>query len=321
MSFSLDPQFPTNIDSTMVTAFRACPRKFFNEFICGLRPRGISIDLHAGACFAHALETVYGEVWINNKDLRSALNKAHVVFLNEWGDVVSNKPNSPKTKERVWEAVEDYFRTYPPHLDHCKPYFSNGKPTFEFSFAIPLEDEKFPRNPVTGDPILYSGRLDMLGAYMDRPVWRDEKTAGSSAGTNWTEKWSLRNQFIGYTWALRELGIPVEEGVVRGVGILKTKIDQAEAIKRYSNELIERWHDQLARDLHRIVDCWNTNIWDYNFADSCTAYGSCIFMTACQSAVPENWLANFEVRRWNPLAADPTTDKTPAVIHTKTENA
>src|SRR5262245_20237342 len=113
---------PPNIDSTMISAFRSCHRKSFNEFILGLRPPGMSIDLHAGGCFAKAIETVRRAVHIKGYDLPNALMAGQIAFEAEWGDVVP-PPNkkTAKTKDRVWEAVDDYFKKYPPLTDHIQP--------------------------------------------------------------------------------------------------------------------------------------------------------------------------------------------------------
>lgn len=307
------PVLPTYIDSTMLTCFRSCPEKFRLEFVYGLRPQGVSIDLHAGACFALGLETTYRQVWEANQPLDKALQVAHAAFMVAWGDVeVPDWKKTAKTKDRTWEAVEEYFKTYPPHTDSTKPYFVDKKPTFEYTFAIPLEPcganrlTQFPAHPVTGDPFLYSGRFDMLGEYCGRPVVRDEKTAGQSASTGWSEKWDLRSQFIGYTWACRQCGLDLDTVIVRGVGILKLKFDFAEAIKIYSDHMRAIWLEQLRRDLWRIVDSWNEGYFDLNLGDTCTAYGNCMFMDICKSQHKESWMNQFEVRRWNPLLKNPT---------------
>lgn len=333
------PILPPNIDSTMMSAFRSCPRKFYNEFILGLRPPGLSIDLHAGACFAAAVEFVRKQVHVHDNDLMTALLKAQMAFEINWGNFeIPEHKDTAKTPERMWEAVIDYFREYPPRTDHIQPYVANGKPTIEYTFAIPLEptlpfdshqipselngnvekcnyisynpnyNEGFPLHPVTGEPFFYSGRLDMLGhdTRSGLIVGEDDKTGSTGFYGNWSEKWDLRSQFIGYTWALQQMGLNCEHIAVRGIGILKTKFHHAEIIKPYSNFLRARWHEQLRRDLWRLVDCWNTGYWDYNLGESCVAYGNCIFNQACQSPNEEAWLGNFEVRRWNPLTVDPT---------------
>jgi hypothetical protein len=153
---------------------------------------------------------------------------------------------------------------------------------------------------------MYSGRFDMLGEYLGEPVVEDDKTSGAGHYANWSEKWDLRSQFIGYTWACRQLGIDVSTVVVRGVGIQMTQIAHAEAIKVYSDVLRARWLEQLRRDLWRLVTMWKEGYWDYNLGESCTSFGNCIFIQPCQSLTPDAWLKTFEERRWNPTAQDPT---------------
>lgn len=318
------PDLPLHIDSTMLTCARSCMRKFELEFCHGFRPPGLSIDLHAGACFALALETTYKEVLQNGRTLDDALIRSHAAFLQSWGDFeIPEWKRTAKTFDRVWEAVEEYFRIYPPKTDHVAPYFNaKGEPTFEYTFAIPLEPaidpiacgtynmppDGFPLHP-SGSPFIYTGRFDMLGSYQGRPVVRDEKTTGGSIGQNWAAQWNLRNQFMGYVWACQQYGLPLDTVVVRGIAIQKTQIKaDNEAVKTYPAELIERWHDQLRRDLWRIRRAWDEGYFDYNFGDACTAYGNCIFMNVCMSNTPESWVQEFVVQKWNPLVKNPTKE-------------
>lgn len=328
---------PINVDSTMITCFRSCPEKFNLEFIHGLRPAGISVDLHAGAAFATGIEAVRKAVYQKHKSLSEALAEGYAAYSLAWGDFeIPEYKRTAKTRDNVWFAVEEYFRKWPPQTDHFQPYYMDGKPTFEFSFAIPLEpaasydtdlrvgDEivprytsydpndwpgQFPLHP-NGSPWLYSGRFDMLGEYEGFPTFGDEKTTGSSISTGWSEKWSLRNQFLGYTWALREHGMNAMGGVVRGIAIMKTKIDFAEVPKQYSNDLIARWYEQTRRDLWRMRASWDSNYFDLNLADTCTSYGNCIFMNVCQASSENrrSWMNDFEVRRWNPLIKNPIAE-------------
>jgi PD-(D/E)XK nuclease superfamily len=292
---------PAHIDSTMINSFRSCHQKFKNEYVFGLRPAEPSIDLHAGAVFSTTLEAFYRETYTNGLDTSKALARAYGTFQHEWGDFIIRKEKHPKTPENVWAAVEDYVRTYPPRSDSVQPYFTDGAPSFEFSFAIPLDFPNFPRHPVSGDPFFYVGRFDMFGKKDDRPVVRDEKTA-QRLESNWAEKWDLRSQFLGYCWSLQYNGIPCNTVVIRGVIITLTTIRQVEAVKTYPKHLIDRWFEQLRRDLESLVRCWNDGYFDYNLGDTCTAYSHCPFIALCSSPAPERWYDTYEVRRWNPLA-------------------
>lgn len=310
---------PLHIDSTMRSCFVSCPEKFRLEFILGLRPPGVSIDLHAGACFALGVESVYRAIWEQDLDLPLALASAHAAFDLAWGGVVPPEwKRTAKTRERTWEAVEDYFRVYSPRTDHVQPYFDPaGKPTFEYTFAIPLEpvclneiEGGFPSHP-SGVPWLYSGRFDMLGSYLGRPCVRDEKTTGSSIGSAWADQWNLRGQFLGYVWGCQEGGIDLDTVIVRGIAIQKTQFSHAEAIKTYPPALVAKWHEQLRRDLWRLRRAWDEGYFDLNLGESCNAYGGCVFRDVCQSSTPEGWLSHFEVRHWNPLDKNPVREGVP----------
>lgn len=318
---------PLHVDSTMISCARQCLEKFRLEFVFGLRPPGVSIDLHAGGCFATALEVCYKEIWEGNRPLADALQRAHAAFTIAWGDFeIPAYKKTSKTFDRVWEAVESYFREYPPLTDHVKPYFVDRKPCFEYTFAIPLEPtynsehtlvnnipaRGFPLHP-SGDPFIYCGRFDMLGAYAGKPVVRDEKTTGRSISTGWSEQWNLRSQFLGYVWACQQGGLNLDSVCVRGVAIQKTMITHAEALKTYSDYMVARWHEQLRRDLWRIRRAWDEGYFDYNFGEACTAYGNCIFMDVCQSREKENWYNQFKVSRWNPLLKNPIAGPVEAV--------
>jgi hypothetical protein len=82
-----------------------------------------------------------------------------------------------------------------------------------------------------------------------------------------------------------------------------------EAIKLYPQFLIERWREQLRRDLHHLVSAWESGYFDYNLGDSCTAYSHCPFVPLCSSPHPENWYSSYEIRRWNPLNRNPSSAK------------
>jgi len=302
------PQFilPTHIDSTMLNTFNSCPQKFYDEFGLGLRPVETSIDLHAGAVFSATLERFYREVFLNGCDTTVALGRAYATFTHEWGDFVIRKEKHPKTPENMWAAVESYVSTYPPRTDPCQPYFTDNVPSFEFSFAIPLDFPRFPLHP-SGDPFIYVGRFDLFGKWNDLPVVRDEKTA-QRLEYNWAEKWDLRSQFLGYCWALQCSGIPCNTAIVRGVIITTKEIRQVEAIKTYPQFLIDRWFVQLRQNLIRLRNCYEAGYWDYNLGETCIAYSHCPFMPLCSSPHPENWYNNYSERRWNPLSRNPVGD-------------
>ncbi|HEY0723358.1 MAG TPA: PD-(D/E)XK nuclease family protein [Pyrinomonadaceae bacterium] len=306
---------PREIDATQITCLRACPQKFKLEFCYGLRPTMFSVDLHAGGCFATGVETVGKAVHEHKLPLEVALQKGLAAYLDAWGDFVPMK-DTPKTKERTWEAVEEYFKMWPPLTDHVQPHFIQGKPTYETTFAIPLEPvnsknvdtgDSFPLHP-SGEPFIYTGKLDRLGDWRGKLVGQDEKTT-TSIGAKWSDQWLLRSQFMGYCWALQQMGLNVDTIIVRGIGILKTKFTLVEAAPTYTTFMLERWKEQLRRDLWRLRRMWDEGYFDFNLAEACTSYGGCPFNGLCTSPNPEAWMDQFTVRRWNPLLKNPVAEE------------
>jgi len=301
----------------MMNCFKACPQKFHLEFHLGHRPKGVSIDLHAGACFAVGIEEVRRQVFAHSKPLGDALAIAHAKFLLAWGDIEPPEWKPGKSKDNTWYAIEQYFNTYSPHTDDVQPYLTNGQPTLEYRFSIPLEpltateeEGGFPSHPSDPElPFDYGGKFDMLGQIYTRPVILDEKTT-RGIGQNWADQWNLRSQFIGYVWACQQVGIPLDTAVIRGIALLKNEIKFAEAIRPYSTFLINRWHNQLRRDLWRMVRCWEEDYWDFNLGETCTAYGNCQFLHVCPSPNADTWLSEFEIRHWNPLNHNPDPQPT-----------
>lgn len=328
---AFQPSLPPFIDSTMMSCARSCMQKFYTEFCLGLRPADISVDLHAGGCFSAALESFYRATYEDGFDTQNATVRALARFMNEWGDFEPKK-DTAKTRDNMWAAVESYISKYPPRTDSVQPYKFGGQTSVEFSFAIPLEPAvepepdrswshsvAFPLHPITREPWLYCGRFDLLGELSNgsekKIAIRDEKTAGRLE-SNWSEKWNLRSQFLGYCWALQQMGINCTTTVVRGVIITKKEIRQVEAIKLYPQFLIDRWHEQLRRDLWRIRRAWDEGYFDFNLNEACTAYGMCPFMDRCTSPHPDRWNDNYTRKQWNPLAKNPIAVPPPLNIGT-----
>lgn len=297
--------FPAVVDSSMLATFRACPQKFFRSSMEHWKPKGESVHLHAGGAFAHGLERARRSFYEAECDAETALSHGSMALMEFYGDYQPAEGEA-KTLDRMLGALEFYFSVWPLERTgpSAKPYIMpSGKHGIEFSFAEPLDF----KNPETGDPVIYCGRLDMIAAYAESLYGCDEKTT-SQLGASWSRKWDLRSQFIGYTWGARRNNLPVSGILVRGISILKTKYDKAEAIVNFSQWEVDRWLRQVYRDLAHMEDMWmrtareGHDAWDYNLDDSCTSYGGCQFVQVCKSPEPESWLPlYFERRQWNPL--------------------
>jgi hypothetical protein len=297
--------FPNVIDSTMLTCFRACPRKFFYEFCMRMAPAKISPDLHAGGAFAAGMEAVRRALYQDNLALEAALLKGVTALTRYWGDYEPPEGHV-KTYTNMCNALFDYFEHYAPEREHFVPLMTDGKPAVEFRFAHPMPV----MHPVTKEPIVFAGRFDMLGKMAGMIYIGDEKTT-KRFEHNWSRQWALRSQFLGYTWACREQGIPVEGAIVRGIAILKSEFKHLEAHVPMPQWQLDRWYVQTIRDMERMVACWQGLYFDMNYGESCSSYGGCQFEILCTAQDPEIWFPDFKERVWNPLARDPTAGEEP----------
>lgn len=292
------PMFPNTVDSTILSTFRSCPQKFSLQYVQHWKPLAQSVHLVAGGAFASGIEAARNAFYIAGQSAEDAEAVGLSALVAHYGDFEC-PAESAKSLERMCGALEFYFSNYPLGADGAVPItLASGRRGIEFSFAEPLEV----KHPVTGDPILYTGRSDMIAERAGGVYIYDEKTT-SSLGATWGRQWEMRSQFTGYSWAARKQGIKTHGAIVRGVSILKTKYDTLEVPTYRSDYELDRWEDQVNRDIRRMIQCWEQGYWDWNLDGACTDYGGCSFVKVCKSSDPEQWLpAYFEQRVWDPLA-------------------
>lgn len=290
--------FPMAIDSTMRATFVACPQKYFREYFQHWKPKRESVDLVAGKAFAAGIEETRREFWERgNTNHELCIAAGAKALMKEWGNFEPPEGHV-KQLDRMIGALEEYFMCYGFATDHIQPHEHGGKRTIEFSFAIPIPGTA---HPTTGEPILYTGRFDMIGTYAGSIFVVDEKTT-KQLGPTWNKNWVMRSQITGYCWAAKQFGVPVAGAIIRGISILKTKYGHAEVIQYRPDWVIDRWLDQLRRDINRMIECWKTDTWDYDLDTACTNYGGCLFLDICSSNIPERLLeAEFTKRVWDPL--------------------
>jgi len=296
-AISSKPMFPHAIDSTMLATFRSCPQKFYRQYLQHWKPKAESVHLVAGGAFATGIEVARRAFYENGATREEAEAAGLHELLLHYGDFEC-PPESAKSPERMAGALEFYFSNYPLGDDGMEPVrFANGKRGIEFSFATPLPIN----HPISGDPLLYTGRADMIAEFANGIYVVDEKTT-SSLGASWAKQWEMRAQFTGYSWACQEMGLQPAGTIIRGVSILKTKYDTQQAITYRSPYEVTRWLEQTVRDIERMQRMWRDGWYDYALDHACAEYGGCSMQRICKSPDPESWLPMyFEQRVWDPL--------------------
>jgi len=293
--------FPAVWDSSMLATFRSCPQKFALEYLQNWKPRVESHHLRAGSAFAKGLEAARRAFYEEKCSAEVSLGRGIGALFLHYGDF-QPPDDSAKTAARMAGALEFYFTKWPLGDDPAVPATLGGRLGIEFSFATPLPIN----HPETGEPLMYCGRADQICDFAGGRYVEDDKTA-SQLGASWSRQWDLRSQFTGYCWAARVAGIPVQGVLIRGVSILKTKYDCAEAVSYRPEWQVDRWLGQVERDLQRAIACWKGGYWDWSLDHACTEYGGCMYRQICLMQDPTPFLElNFERRYWNPLTREET---------------
>jgi hypothetical protein len=302
--------FPEVIDNSAVSAFRKCAMNWALGYGRMLASTSGNVHLHAGKAFAHGIEVARKAFFDEGHSEAAAIKRGSEALIHTYGSAAFlDKDDNPEVKDanRMLGALFEYFVQYPLATNPVKPLqLPNGKHSIEFTFSIPL-----PLNhPVTGNPLLYAGRFDMLGIYNETLFAVDEKTAGQ-LGKQWLNNWDLDSQFSGYIYGARQYQYPCAGAIIRGVSILKNDYGHAQAIVYRSEYQLNLWYESMLHEVSRMIEYWKAH-WYPSALDksACNSYGGCTFRKPCQSPNPESWLAmDFERRYWNPLAAEP--DKKP----------
>jgi hypothetical protein len=300
-----DPFFPEVIDNSLVETFLTCPTKCNREYFQHWKPATPNVHLHAGGSYAHGLEAARLAFYRDGKPEAEAIALGAKALIEFYGNFEC-PPDSAKSLEGTLGAFEFYFDRYPMRSDPATPVkFSDGRLGVEFNFAEPID---FP-HPVTGAPLLYTGRFDMLCDYQSSIFGEDDKTT-TQLGASWSRKWDLRSQFTGYCWGAKKHNLPIVGFLVRGVSILKRGYDTQQAITYRQQWQIDEWYENLVEQvLPEMVRMWEAQKWGLALNDACDAYGGCPQRVVCL-AEPVNrisWLeTKFERRHWDPVTRKET---------------
>jgi hypothetical protein len=316
--------FPSVIDSTMIAAL-ACHRRWDYAYQRNYIPDSRkNIHLMAGAAFAKGLEVMrlsWSQGFYDRPVFKTILDEhgveSSVLDYNEHCVIESTddalelglealmlaydesvEHNTAKTLDRMCGALEYYASVFP--IDD--PEFGiietiAGRPGIEWNFCAPLPV----LHPDTGEPLLYSGRLDVvLAAYAGRYLTDDKTT--SSLGYSWPNQWDMRGQFASYAWGASESGLQIDGTLVRGISILKTKYDHAQTIVHQPPWKQAEWLASTCEKLEYAKQLYARGINVAAFGEACNEYGGCEFKIVCMGKNHEEWMAsNFDERNWNPL--------------------
>lgn len=296
--------FPVVIGNTMHKAFVSCPTKMMRRHVQNIRPIGDkSVDLLFGSCSATGVEVARKSFYVSGWPVQSAIEAGIAAATAQYGNF-QPPDRSYKTRDRLAGALRYYFEQWPLGEDGLTPLPDGIE--CRFDIAIPI------LHPDTGEWLRYAGRYDMLAKDANGRIYVvDEKTT-SKLGDSWVAQWDLDAQMTGYIWAVQQTidrhkhGEDIEiMAQIRGVSILMRDYGHVEIPIVRPQWMIDRWYEQMLRDVERMVDAYKRGQWDVALhSNSCVAYGRpCDYMPLCCSPNPERLIDGaYKVVVWNPIA-------------------
>lgn len=285
-------------DSTSITSFTTCPRKYYYSQLQGWTSELRSVHLIFGGHYASALEHYHKHraAGVSFDDAQRLV--ARELLENTWDSekgVPQDWLHNTKTRDTLLRSVVWYLEQF--KNDPMQTVIlSDGRAAVEYSFSIDLSDD-----------YLYCGHIDRLVTYGDASdiYVQDQKTSGSQITPRYFEGFSPDYQMSGYTWAGKSIFIMPVQGVVVDAAYIAVGFTAfgRQTITR-SDKQLEEFRVEVLNTIELAKRCHESGYYPMN-RTACGNYGGCEFRRIC-SAVPgirENLLqGSFKKRdRWDPL--------------------
>lgn len=313
-------------DSTSVTAFATCPRKYYYSILQGWTSELRSVHLVFGGHYATALEhyhklraqghdhensvrAVVRETLIETWDHEKVTEAALTIEMREAGAVktadnawrvpgtgkAQDWLHASKTRDTLIRSIVWYLENYKD--DPMKTVIlSNGQPAVEYSFSINLNDD-----------YVYCGHIDRLVEYGDaNDIYvQDQKTSGASITPKFFDSYSPDYQMTGYTWAGHiAFALPVKGVVIDAAYIAVGFTDFGRGFVGRNAPQLEEFREEVLHYISLAKQCHESGYYPMN-RTACGNYGGCEFRKVCSSVpgIRKNLLeGGFKKRdRWDPL--------------------
>lgn len=283
-------------DSTSLSLFKTCPRKYQLKMIEEWRTKAEAIPLTFGILYHSAMEA-FAHAKSQGQDFYSCQQAAVLTALQGASGFTGDEYRNTFTLVRSIVWYTEQFRDDP--LETV--ILANGKPAVELSFRINLQTIS-----PDGEPYILCGHLDRLVILNSKKWVLDHKTTKSSLSPAYFSNFLPDQQMSQYQFSANIIQDQPVTGVIidaAQVGVSFTRF-QREIISRTPSQLQE-WHKDLLLFLEQAEACAAAQYWPMNDS-SCSKFGGCEFRGVCSKdpKVRGAFLqADFEKSQWNPLQA------------------
>lgn len=286
-------------DSTSLTTFKECPRKYFYSIVCGYAPREQSVHLTYGIYLHQAVER-YHRAKTEGATHEGALRRTlRAMLLQTFGwnsdDKYKNRYNLIRGMVWYLDAKKD---------DPAETVvLSNGKPAVELSFRFQL-----PEAP----DFLYCGHMDRIASYAGELYVFDLKSTKRALYSEFFDQYNPHNQMTGYTLGAKVTFKQPVKGVVidavqLGVGNLQSpNVGFARFGRGFSlrhPDQLDEWLTTTTYFVKMAARYAEEDFWPMNEA-ACNNFFGCQFRPVCAKSPRQRktWLeADYVKREWDPL--------------------
>lgn len=284
-----DPIAPEALDSSMISTWLSCPRKFYLEYVLGLRPKNEDrVALTYGSLWHKVLETAWRD------SIEAALN-----LIEDNYDVFKLNDDKNRTAKRMRADFIRYLKEYA-KVDGSNKILALEKP---FDLLLP-------------NGIRYCGKIDRVfetGKSDGSKIKIMDHKSTTFFTSTYFDNLELGIQVPGYLYALRRLSgnTAIREAVIDVYHILKNKTNFVRRTLSFRASKLAAWERNICRITEEITEGLENHLedpewWYLNPGQRCSDYGGCAFKLVHQLPPERNnrtrLLAHeFKVVRWDPI--------------------
>ena len=319
LSFSAQlPSLQLVIDSTSLSEFKLCPRRYYYRVVEGWVPKAPSYHLRFGLHMHRGRED-YEYLRSQGADHEEAVRTViRNAMIDTWDKEIGRPWDSgdhrrKKTRYTLLRTLVWYLDSFGKDDPARTLILRNGKPAVELTFKfIPRDyytEQEF--TAVTGEPIYFAGHLDRLAEVQGSTYICDLKTTGSSSlGESFFSQFNPDNQVSFYTyagkWGLHDTERQEVSGVIIDAAQLKVNsvFFERQIIPRTNPQIVE-WLEDTKHWVNLMGIYAEAGRWPMN-DKSCHYYGGCPYRAVCgrTPGARSAWLeADYIKDPWDPARA------------------
>lgn len=261
------PSSPANkvvlaVDSQVLSKIQSCNQRAAYSHVDNIEPIDYeNTALEKGLVLHEGL----AEYYANRHKVEYLILKARVIARMESYAPLKTDLAQADINNCI-DAMNSYMQQY--QTETLKPYFVDGEPLVEKTFAVPLyEDEEL--------LILLTGVTDLIADWNNGRYPVDHKSYSS-----WFKPAIMSNQFHGYCFATQSNSL-----LVNRIGLGRKTGENERVVVSYTDGELEEWKKNTIYEIRAHYAMMQKGWYRRNF-EACEEYGGCRYKMLC-NAKPE----------------------------------